>query len=75
MSATDVGLGETGGVFVNFQVTGIGSLVVLALDIWAIVSIFGSSASTGKKVLWILIVLLLPLAGFILWLLLGPRAR
>ena len=56
------------------EVTGIGGLIILALDIWAIISIFGSSASTGKKVLWILLVVVLPLAGFIIWLIAGPRA-
>ena len=56
------------------EVTGIGGLIILALDIWAIISIFGSTASTGKKVLWILLVVVLPLAGFIIWLVAGPRA-
>ena len=50
-------------------------LVILALDIWAIVSIVQSGASTGKKVLWILLVLILPVVGMILWFLLGPRGR
>ena len=55
------------------EVTGIGSLIILALDIWAIVSIIGSNATTGKKVLWTLLVLLLPVLGFIIWLVAGPR--
>lgn len=58
----------------NMEITGIGGLILLALDIWAIVSIVGSGASTGGKVLWVLVVLLLPLVGLILWLLFGPRA-
>ncbi|MEM9523663.1 MAG: PLDc N-terminal domain-containing protein [Pseudomonadota bacterium] len=56
------------------EITGIGSLVVLALDLWAIISIIGSSAKTGVKVLWCLLVLLLPILGFIAWLLFGPRS-
>lgn len=56
------------------EVTGIGGLILLALNVWAFVSIIGSSASTGKKVLWCLLVLILPLLGFILWLIFGPRA-
>lgn len=52
---------------------GIFGLLILILDIWAIVSIAQSSASTGTKVLWIVLVLLLPVLGLILWLLLGPR--
>ncbi|WP_163025837.1 PLD nuclease N-terminal domain-containing protein [Chachezhania antarctica] len=55
------------------EVTGIGGLILLALDIWAIVSIIGSGASTGKKVLWCLLVIILPLIGFIIWLIAGPR--
>jgi hypothetical protein len=51
----------------------LGSLIVLVADIWAIVNIFQSSASTGTKVGWTLIVLLLPVLGFILWFFLGPK--
>jgi len=50
-------------------------LAVLIADIWAIVSIFQSSATTGKKVLWIVVVLVLPVLGLILWFLLGPRGK
>lgn len=53
---------------------GLWGLLVLVADIWAIVSIFQSSASTGKKVLWIVLVIVLPVLGFLLWLLLGPRS-
>ena len=56
------------------QVNGIGGLIVLALDIWAIVSIIGSGATTGKKVLWALLVIVLPIVGFIIWFFAGPRA-
>ena len=56
-----------------FELTGLGGLVLLALDLWALVSIFGSTATTGKKVLWSLFVILLPLVGFIVWLMAGPR--
>lgn len=52
---------------------GIVGLLILAGDIWAIINIFQSSASNGKKLIWTLVVLLLPLLGLILWFLLGPR--
>jgi hypothetical protein len=52
---------------------GIIGLLILAADIWAIVNIVQSGGSTGQKVLWILLILLLPVIGLILWLLLGPR--
>lgn len=57
------------------EITGIGGLIILALDLWAIVSIIGSASSTGKKVLWCLAVILLPVLGFIAWLIFGPRAE
>jgi hypothetical protein len=52
---------------------GLFGLIVLIADVWAIVNIFQSSADTGKKVLWIVIVFLLPLLGFILWYFWGPK--
>jgi len=55
------------------EVGGIFGLLVLIADVWAIVNIAQSAATTGKKVLWIVLVLVLPVLGLILWLLLGPR--
>ena len=57
-----------------FELTGIGGIILLAVDLWALISIFQSSASTGRKVLWSLLVIVLPLVGFIIWLLIGPRS-
>jgi len=57
----------------GIEIGGIFGLLILVADIWAIVNVFQSAASTGKKVLWILLILLLPVVGLILWLLMGPR--
>ena len=57
----------------NFGYNGLLGLLVLAGDIWAIINIFQSAASNEKKALWIIIVVLLPLLGLILWFFLGPR--
>ena len=54
------------------EVGGLIGLLILIADIWAIVKIFQSTASTGAKVLWIVLILLLPVLGLILWLLFGP---
>ena len=59
----------------GIEVGGLLGLVILALDIWAIINIVGSSASTGSKVVWVLLVLILPIVGLIIWLLAGPRSR
>jgi len=48
-------------------------LVVLVLDIIAIVDLLKSAKDTGKKVLWILLILILPLIGMILYFLLGRQ--
>jgi Phospholipase_D-nuclease N-terminal len=55
--------------------SGIFGLLVLAGDIWAIINIFQSSTSNVNKLVWTLVVLLLPLLGLILWYFLGPRDR
>ncbi|MGB2246550.1 MAG: PLDc N-terminal domain-containing protein [Alcanivorax sediminis] len=47
-------------------------LLQLALVIYAIVMIIQSSAETGAKVLWGLLVLIVPLIGLIIWALMGP---
>ena len=52
---------------------GLWGLLILAGDIWAIINIFQSAASNERKLIWILVVLLLPLVGLILWYFLGPR--
>jgi hypothetical protein len=52
---------------------GLGGLIVLIADVWAIVNIFQSRADTGMKVVWTVVVILLPVLGFILWLIFGPK--
>jgi hypothetical protein len=50
-------------------------LVVTVLDVIAIVSILKSGADSGTKLLWIVVVVLLPLLGMILYFLMGPGRR
>jgi hypothetical protein len=49
-----------------------GTLVLIA-DVWAIVNILQSTAPTGNKVLWTVLVIVLPFLGFVVWFFLGPR--
>jgi succinate dehydrogenase/fumarate reductase cytochrome b subunit len=55
------------------EVSGILGLLILIADVWAILNIFQSSSSTGSKALWIVLVLVLPLLGVIVWYFAGPR--
>ncbi len=57
----------------GYQVNGLWGLLVLVADIWAIVNIIQSSRTTGAKVLWTVLVIVLPVLGFIIWLIAGPR--
>jgi hypothetical protein len=50
-------------------------LIILALDIWAIINVFKSGAGIGAKVLWTLLIVLLPVLGLILWAIAGPRGN
>ena len=52
---------------------GLWGLLVLIADVWAIVNVVQSGADTGKKVLWVVLVIVLPVLGFVLWWFLGPR--
>ena len=52
---------------------GLWGLIVLVADVWALINILQSGADTGTKVLWVLVVVLLPVLGFILWYFMGPK--
>jgi hypothetical protein len=52
---------------------GLWGLLVLIADVWAIVNIFQSRADTTSKVLWTVLVIILPVLGFIIWLIAGPK--
>ena len=57
------------------EVGGILGLLILVLDVWAIIKVIGSNATDIRKVIWVVVILLLPVLGLILWFLLGPRPR
>ena len=52
---------------------GLLGLVVLILDIVAIVDALKGSLTTGLKVLWIVLILIFPVLGVILYFLLGRK--
>ena len=53
---------------------GLFALIVLGLDIWAILKINSSAETTGKKVLWTALIIVLPIVGLIIWALAGPSS-
>lgn len=52
---------------------GIFGLIVLIANVYAIYHVITSGASTAAKVGWTIAILLLPIVGFIAWLIAGPR--
>jgi hypothetical protein len=48
------------------------AVIIFILDIFAILKIAQSSATTIMKAVWIVVVLVLPLLGLITWYLAGP---
>ncbi len=57
----------------SVEVGGVLGFILLICIIYAIIKTVGSKASTGTKVIWVVVLLFLPLLGFILWLFFGPR--
>jgi succinate dehydrogenase/fumarate reductase cytochrome b subunit len=62
-------------MYYGYGYNGLWGLLVLIADVWAIVNIFQSGASTERKVLWTVLVILLPVLGFLIWLFAGPRTN
>ena len=50
-------------------------LVILILDIIALVSLLQSGADAATKILWALLIILLPFIGMVLYFLMGPGRR
>jgi hypothetical protein len=48
-------------------------LAVLVLDIIAIIDVLKSSMATGKKIVWIILILVLPIVGMVLYFLIGKK--
>ena len=57
----------------HLHINGPIGLLILIADIYAIVQVVQSGTGTFSKVLWILLILFLPVLGFLIWLIFGPR--
>jgi hypothetical protein len=55
------------------EVGGFLGLLLLIVMVYAIVKIVQSDTGTGSKVIWVVLILLVPMLGVILWLLFGPK--
>ncbi len=57
----------------DLNISGLFGLVTLAIVVYVILQIAQSTATTGRKALWIVVVLILPLIGAIAWWFMGPK--
>ena len=53
---------------------GLIGLIILIADIYAIIKIVQSGAEPLHKALWIVLILILPLIGVIIWYFVGPNS-
>ena len=53
---------------------GLGSLLILILDIYCIVRVLHGRGDPGMKLVWIIVIILLPLLGPILYLVIGAKS-
>ena len=63
------------GLIVGVEVQGVIGFLILVANVWAFINIVQSSAGTGAKVMWSVLVLVLPLLGLIIWFFAGPRGK
>jgi hypothetical protein len=54
---------------------GLLGVLIFVLDIVAIVSLLKSGADSATKILWLLLIVLLPFIGMVLYFLIGPGRR
>jgi hypothetical protein len=53
---------------------GLIGLLILIADIWAIINVIQARTELVAKLLWIVLIVVLPLIGVIIWYFAGPRA-
>lgn len=52
---------------------GVLGLLLLLGDVWAIINIAQSRETNGAKALWVVLVLVLPVFGLLIWYVAGPK--
>ena len=55
------------------SVNGLLGLAILVLDVWCILQVVQMNTTNGTKVLWVVVILVLPVLGPLLWYLLGRK--
>lgn len=56
------------------MINGLLGLLILIADVWAILNIVQSRESNGTKAIWIVVIVLLPVLGLLIWYFAGPKS-
>lgn len=59
---------------ISLSVMGWGAgLILIFIDLWVLASIWQTTKSSGTKLWWTVVIVLLPVLGLIIWGIFGPR--
>ncbi|PZO67466.1 MAG: hypothetical protein DI498_03850 [Paracoccus denitrificans] len=50
-------------------------VIIFVLDVWAIASVINTDRPMSTKIIWIVIIAVLPVVGLIAWWFVGPKAN
>lgn len=50
-------------------------IIIFVLDVWAIATVINTNESNGTKLLWIILIAVLPVLGLIIWYFAGPKGN
>jgi len=57
----------------GIEIVGLGSLIWLIILVWAIVKTAQARVGAFVRFMWIIVLILFPVIGFLIWLFLGPK--
>lgn len=57
----------------GIEIVGLGSLIWLIILVWAIVKTAQARVGAFVRFMWIIVLILFPVLGFVIWLFLGPK--
>ena len=57
----------------GIEIVGLGSLIWLVILVWAIIKTAQARVGVFVRFVWIVVLILFPLIGFLFWIFLGPK--
>ena len=57
----------------GIEIVGLGSLIWLIILVWAIIKTAQARVGVFVRFVWIVVLILFPIVGFLFWIFLGPK--